>query len=83
MGCLSDPHVTRHVGIAACYRLNPGTDGGWHSDFDNETLMRQHLGASPSDLYLPSIHIFDPLVANPLAWIRTNLAKYADDNEVY
>lgn len=81
MGCLSDPHVTRHAGIAACYRLNPRTNGDWHSDYDNSQRMRQHLGAAPDDLYLPSIHLFDPLLANPIGWIKDNLAKYAPQED--
>lgn len=82
IGNLSDPNVTRHVGIPISRLLNPRVNGSWHRDYDNEAAMRCHLGAQPADLYLPSIHLYDELLTNPLAWIKDKLAQYTpeDDN---
>lgn len=80
MASVSEPEVTRYVGIAACYFLNPKVDGDWHSDYDDEAKMRQHLGAKPDDLYLPSIHLHDPILSNPVEWVRTQVAKYTKED---
>lgn len=78
LGCTSEPSVTRYAGITACYLLNPGVTGAWHPDFDNEAKMREHLHAAPDDLYLPSIHLYDELLSDPIKWLKTNVAKYTE-----
>lgn len=79
MACLSSPNITRRLGLVVCYMLNPGVTGNWHSDYDNESAMREHLGAKPEDLYLPSIHLYDPILSDPIAWLKTNVAKYSQE----
>lgn len=79
LGCTSEPSVTRYAGITACYLLNPGVTGAWHPDYDNETRMREHLGAREDDLYLPSIHLYDPLLFDPIGWLKINIAKYTEE----
>jgi hypothetical protein len=82
MGCLSSPEVTRYAGLAATYRINPGCNGQWPSIYNDERKMREVLGANPDDLYLPSIHLYDPLLADPIGWLHTNVAKYTDPDRV-
>lgn len=75
LASLANPDVIRHLGIAACYALG-GSDGAWPSDYENEQSMRINLACKPDDVYLGSIHLNDPLLTNPIQWIKDNLAKY-------
>lgn len=79
MGCLSRSEVTRYVGILACNLLNKYTDGGWHRDYSYPDKMRQNLGASPDDLVLGSIHWDDPMLTQPLEWVKDQVAKYTEE----
>jgi len=73
------PEVTRHIGIESCRQLFgriAEDDPSFHSDSFSEAKMRQHLGAKPSDLYLPSIHASDPILNDPVAWVNTQVERY-------
>lgn len=74
-------NLTRFLGIYACRTLNNDCDGGWPKDYNNEAAMRNHLGAAPDDVYLGSIHRDDPLLIDPIKWIKANLAKYLGESE--
>lgn len=80
MACTSRPEVTRYVGIEACELLNPNTNGAWHRDYDNEDKMRENLGAKPDDMYLSSIHLYDPMLTDPIGWLKTNIEKYGNED---
>jgi hypothetical protein len=71
---LATPSVTRGLGIAACYYAQPGCDGSWWRDYDNVDRMRDQLGCKPDDVYLGCIHWDDPLLKDPVAWIKENLS---------
>lgn len=79
LACLSSPNITRHLGLSVCCMLNSGVTGAWHSDYANEEAMREHLGAKPGDMYLPSIHLYDPILNDPIKWLKTNIAKYSEE----
>lgn len=74
-------NVSRFVGITACYKLCGAADGSWLPDYANEAKMRAHLGCKPDDIYLGSIHINDPLLTDPVGWIKTNLSKYLGNGD--
>lgn len=74
-------NLTRFLGIFACRTLNNRCDGGWPRGYDNETTMRARLGCAEADVYLGSIHLQDPLLIDPVAWIKANLSKYLGDDE--
>jgi hypothetical protein len=71
---LATPSVTRGLGIAACYYAQPACYGTWWRDYDDPERMRAQLGCKPEDVYLGSIHMSDPLLTDPVAWIKENLS---------
>lgn len=76
---LTRPEVTRYIGIEACrhqFGQVAARDPGFHRDSWDEAKMREHLGASPDDLYLPPIYGNDPLLDDPVRWIQENVAKF-------
>jgi len=81
MASLSEPDVVRHVGIDACQLDNPGVTGAWHPDAYNEKKMREHLGANPQDLYIPSIFLYDPMLDDPEAWLKEKIELYNDPDK--
>lgn len=76
---LISPYVIRYMGLDACYTLEPGCDGSWLRGYDNEENMRDMLGAQKEDIYLGSIHLYDPLLVDPVKWIKEHLAQYTAD----
>jgi len=81
MASLSEPDVVRHVGIDACRLDNPGVTGAWHPDAYNEKKMREHLGANPQDLFLPSIFLYDPMLEEPETWLKEKIELYNDPDK--
>lgn len=79
MACLADPMITRHAGIAANYLHEPQCTGSWHPHYSDAAKMREHLGAKPADLYLPSIHLSDPMLRDPLKWLKDNIERYTEE----
>lgn len=71
---LATPSVTRGLGVAACYYAQPDCSGSWWRDYDNVERMRSQLGCKPDDVYLGSIHMGDPLLRDPVQWIKENLS---------
>jgi hypothetical protein len=82
----ADPRITRHVGIPACTLLNPelthpGAPFHPYQYARNHTGMRTALGCAPDDLYLPMIERDDPLLSDPVGWVRTNVAHYSNTDQ--
>lgn len=74
-----DAHLTRYVGMYACHCLSQDAKGQWLYADRNEAMMRPLLGCNEDDIYLPSIHVNDPILQDPIKWIRVNLAKYTGE----
>lgn len=82
----ADPLITRHVGIPACTLLNPelthpGAPFHPYQYARNHAGMRAALGCAPDDLYLPMIERNDPLLSDPVGWVRTNVAHYSNTDQ--
>lgn len=80
--CLSDVDITRHLSLPACSKLNPmltNHSAPWHPDDGNEQKMRKHLGCADADIYLPGIKSYDPMLNDPIAWLKTNIAKHGQE----
>jgi hypothetical protein len=82
----ADPLITRHVGIPACTLLNPelthpGAPFHPYQYARNHAAMRAALGCAPDDLYLPMIERDDPLLSDPVGWVRTNVAHYSNTDQ--
>lgn len=80
LGCVSSSQVTRNAGLLATYLLNPQTSGHWSKYEESETEMRRRLNAAPADMYLPPIHLYDPMLADPIKWLQENIARYGSDD---
>lgn len=77
---IARPEVTRHIGIYACYALQPKCTGAWDPDYADEERCRDRLGAKPEDLWLGSIHFSDPLLRDPVGWIKEHVARYSSED---
>lgn len=78
----------RRLGMAAADKLGCGYTGMWPwRDFNagasHKFIQRakEVLGLGPEDLYVPPINAIDESVANPIAWIESHLAHYAQHTE--
>ena len=60
---------------------NPRTTVAWMKGYENEYHMRRALDANDEDLWLTSIHLNDPLLTDPIGWVKAHLAKYAQEEE--
>jgi hypothetical protein len=82
----ADPLITRHIGLPACTLLNPelthpGAPFHPYQYAKNHAAMRAALGCAPADLYLPMIELDDPLLSDPVGWVRTNVAHYSNADQ--
>jgi hypothetical protein len=82
----ADPLITRHVGLPACTLLNPelthpGAPFHPYQYAKNHAAMRAALGCASADLYLPMIERDDPLLSDPVGWVRTNVAHYSNPDQ--
>jgi hypothetical protein len=82
----ADPLITRHVGLPACTLLNPeltnpGAPFHPYQYACNHAGMRAALGCASADLYLPMIERDDPLLSDPVGWVRTNVAHYSNPDQ--
>jgi hypothetical protein len=82
----ADPLITRHVGLPACTLLNPelthpGAPFHPYQYARNHAALREALGCAPDDLYLPMIERDDPLLSDPVGWVRTNIAHYSNTDQ--
>lgn len=74
-------NVARYAGLWAVACESPYSEGGWVPGALQENTCRQALGAAPDDIWLAGIHLSDPMLTDPIAWIKTNLAKYTTEGE--
>ena len=77
---LCDPNVIRHLGISSCFAINPRCGSGQLDDMNDPTRMPRVLGVDDNDLWLPCIHLRDPLLINPDKWLKESLAKYTSED---
>lgn len=78
LGCVSNPSVTRHIHIPAVLHLNHNINRS--VPFANIT-QADLPNFTEQDIYLPPIVGTDPLLNNPVKWIKDTLAKYSDTQE--
>ena len=71
--------VIRYLGLWATAHINGTFSPKWTKDYDNPERCREILGCGPDDVWLGSIHIYDPLLRNPIEWIREAVSKYAGE----
>lgn len=82
LASLTHPSVTRYLCMPANYKANHECDNpSWpfHPYDRSPDRMREALGCAPGDLYIPSIHQSDPLLDNPVQWLREHIARYSTD----
>ncbi len=73
----SHPKVTRHLGVPATSMLNDQPPG--FAD-----IKPAHFTSpvpSPDDLWLGPITQYDPLLTDPVGWIKREVAKYSQEDE--
>lgn len=78
---LADANVTRYLGLFAGNVLSGCGVTGWRhvphvNRHDDEASMRARLGCADEDIWLGPIHLYDPLLTDPVAWIKDKLAQY-------
>ena len=81
---IARPQVTRYFGIEACQQAFgkvATNDTLFHPYSFKEAQFREALGVAPGDLYLPQITSVDPMVTNPLEWVRENVARFSEAQE--
>lgn len=78
---LSDPLLSRYMTRTATFIVNPELQQE-PAGYFGSTKPTDLIYYKPDDLYLPVIHASDPLLTDPVAWVKTQLAKYdqQDDN---
>lgn len=77
---LADVAVIRYLGLWATDHLNNAYSPTWTNDYADETKMRSILGCAEDDVWLSSIHANDPLLTDPVGWIRSAVVKYAGED---
>ena len=83
LGCLSKPEVTRYLGITACNLHNPSVNGHCNPVLGSEADMRRLLNIPENDLFLGQIHLYDPMLTNPVQWLKDKISHYTDrDNAI-
>lgn len=78
---LTRSEVTRALGLAACYKANPACNGQWLDCYQNEPKMRRLLNAAPGDIFIGSIHLNDPLLTDPIGWVKKQLAYFIGNTD--
>lgn len=73
---LTRSEVTRALGLSACYALNSACNGSWIDCYQNEPKMRRLLGCAQDDVWIGSIHLQDPLLTDPIKWVKEQLAFF-------
>jgi hypothetical protein len=73
--------VTRYVGLASCYTLEPRCGNGPAQMFTNEKMAREGLGVEEDDVVLVGLSGVDRLVSDPVGWVREKVRKYGRGDE--
>jgi hypothetical protein len=77
---LTCPSVTRGIGYGICNGLKSG--GSWpHDDYEHyqktaRELYSSVIGLNSEVLYVGAAHVNDPLVRQPVKWLKETLAQY-------
>jgi len=78
---IADPKMSRLFGYAMCETLtNCHLGGTVYRNDEKEQRLRQVAGWYDT-LYVPAIGMYDPMVDNPVGWLRGVMAKYVGENE--
>lgn len=78
---LCEIRVTRGVLFNLREFLLGKWDGQWAYRVNDEDYMREQLGAEPDDLWLGSSRLGDPLLTDPIKWVKAHIAKYLLEDE--
>ncbi len=78
MSNLSRPEISRYVGLPTT-RLS---DTRIPYEIPFASLRREHIEhiLGPDDLFVPPIQSSDPLLNDPIKWVKEQLAKYGDED---
>lgn len=82
---LSSAAFLRHLCFSWAHG-NGWDDGAWAWDAkpwstEGEAKTRKAIGAGENDLLIIGAHMKDPLVSDPVAWLNTQMARYATEQE--
>lgn len=78
---IMEENVMRQFAMDCEYVANPKTNGAWMYGYDDEAYMRKMLGCAEEDLWLNSIHYYDPLLRDPVGWVKSQLKKYSAEED--
>lgn len=74
-------YVARYANCLACHSTDPLTDWSHTLPTAHDTELKQILNVQPDDIFLGALHLRDPLVSNPVQWIKDTLQKYTSDDD--
>ena len=81
MASVAEPLAFRHAGIMAGQLHNPSTSPYCPPVLTQPSTMRNLLGAQPQDLYLEAIDLRDPMLSDPIGWLKEHIARYGSEEE--
>jgi hypothetical protein len=87
--CMSSLSITR----GAVYAIGQGKEVGYHGQWAKHytnlggerrsveyiNYLRKHLGAKHDDVIIGSVYVNDPLIKDPMKWLKTTLSEYIGD----
>lgn len=81
---MGHPEVCQNIAMHAATLIDPNINGGWLQGHCptygyDEAKVRIDLGASPDDVVLPALHLYDPDIDNPVGFINRELARILGD----
>lgn len=80
---LARPDVIRGAGLGATAHLLKQYAGQFPTHSFHEAQCRNILGCATDDIWLPPIHVDDPLLKEPVKWITAHIAKLSDPEYIY
>ncbi len=69
---ISHPAIFRKCLAGRPYRFNLSA---YPINLSNNAAFRNLMGFGPSDIYIPGVHFDDPILSDPIAWIKARLAE--------
>lgn len=77
---IADAAMSRLFGYAMCESMAGHFMGGWGN---SETAMREmrELAGWGEVLHIPGIHLYDPMVTEPVKWLKRTMAKYVQQED--
>lgn len=73
---IADVSMSRLFGYAMCEQLTNCHLGGGREDHEAHKWQLMQFAGWPDVLYIPRFDLRDPLVSDPVGWIKRELAKY-------